>query len=399
MKKTFLLTIAAVLVCAGCSKETPEQSNDPDAWIYDESLPVPILMGSIGAEPVTKAIVEDLADIQFGIYGLDTRNGQDEWTYGGAYNKSEKVNSILLNNEAAKVESDGKVVFTTGKKYYPFSSANNYTFYAYYPRKSTDTNLKCDPEGPYFYANYSIGYDDILWAESAAEDFRYTTEKGNFKISGYNAAYIRKIKEHGKEEENLPKLKLEHKMTALKFQLFATAEDAQALKDAGATITGLSIDNTYTKGSLIIADRRTGEANKKGQFLPDGSSIGSIQLKTGNTPIFAISDMSAQTDLDSDPNGYTITFGDELLLAPHPETECFEGRLHIRLSGIVQDVAIKLVDPRLDEGKNFEPGMRYTYTIKVKGPEEIIAYAELDKWEDTDGGMVGDEEEGQYIGE
>ena len=177
MKKTFLLTIAAVLVCAGCSKETPKQSNDPDAWIYDESLPVPILMGSIGAEPVTKAIVEDLTDIQFGIYGLDTRNDQDEWTYGGAYNKSEKVYSILLNNEAAKVESDGKVVFTTGKKYYPFSSANNYTFYAYYPRKSTDTNLKCDPEGPYFYANYRPSGSTIFFGLNLLQKISDTLQK------------------------------------------------------------------------------------------------------------------------------------------------------------------------------------------------------------------------------
>ena len=86
------------------------------------------------------------------------------------------------------------------------------------------------------------------------------------------------------------------------------------------------------------------------------------------------------------------------MLAPNPEGKSFKGRLHIKLSGIIQDIAIELTDPDpFGTGNNFEPGMRYTYTIRVKGPEEIAAFAELKEWSDTDGGLVETEEEGEPI--
>lgn len=397
MKKTYLLIIAAALAFAGCSKNGPDTPRDPNAWMYDESLPVPILMGNIGAEPMTRAVVNDIKQITIGIYGLDVSDGQDAWSYGGAYNKSTKVNSILLNNEEATVNDDGSVVFANGPMYYPLNSGNEFNFYAYHPRKGTDTNLRCSGDGTYFYANYNIGYDDILWDEAKATDFEYEKDESTYRISGYNAAYIRKVNEYGALNENLPKLELEHKLTALKFKLNADIEDAQALTAAGAVITGLSIDETYTKGTLIIADKRT-TGNQTGQFIPDDTSIGTIQLRKGTNSKFEISDFSLLEDLDNDGNTYTIDFGDELLLAPNPEGKSFKGRLHIKLSGIIQDIAIELTDPDpFGTGNNFEPGMRYTYTIRVKGPEEIAAFAELKEWSDTDGGLVETEEEGEPI--
>ena len=77
MKKTYLLIIAAALAFAGCSKNGPDTPRDPNAWMYDESLPVPILMGNIGAEPMTRAVVNDIKQITIGIYGLDVSDGQD----------------------------------------------------------------------------------------------------------------------------------------------------------------------------------------------------------------------------------------------------------------------------------------------------------------------------------
>lgn len=397
MKKTYLLIIAAASVLIGCSKNGPDTPGDPNAWMYDESLPVPVLMGDMGAEPMTKAVIDDInTNITLGIYGLDVSEDQDAWTFSGAYNKSIKVNSILINNEPATV-TDGKVVFTNGTKYYPLNNGNKYNFYAYYPRKSTDTNLKCSDDGTYFYANYSIGYEDILWDEAEATDFEYNKDGTFYKISGYNAAYIRKVNEYGDLDDNLPKLELEHKLTALKFKLHATTEDAEALNNAGAVITGLTIDSTYTKGKLIIADKRTTE-NQKGLFIPDENSIGSIQLREGNTSKFEISNFSSMIDLDKDDDTYTIDFGDELLLAPNPERKRFKGRLHVKLSGIIQDIAIELTDPDPDKsGQNFEEGMRYTYTIKVKGPEEIAAIAELKEWSDTDGGFIETDDDGDPI--
>lgn len=397
MKKTYLLIIAAALAFAGCSKNGPDTPRDPNAWMYDESLPVPVLMGDMGAEPMTRAVVESIDNITIGIYGLDVSDGQDAWTLSGAYNKSsEKVNSILINNESATV-TDGKVVFTNGTKYYPLNSNNKFNFYAYYPRKSTSANLKCSDDGTYFYADYTIGYDDILWDEAEATDFEYEKDESTYRISGYNAAYIRKINEYGALNENLPKLELQHKLTALKFKLYATKEAAQALNTAGAVITGLTIDDTYTKGSLIIADKRT-TGNQKGKFITDEESIGKIALKEGGDPKFEISDFSSLPDLDKDDNTYTIDFGDELLLAPNPESKSFKGRLHIKLSGITQDLPIELTDPDLNgSGQNFEAGMRYTYTIKVKGPEEIAAFAELKEWSDIDGGFVDTDDEGEPI--
>ena len=111
---------ALAIVMAGCSKNAaPEQSSAPleNAWMYDESLPVPIQFGmSSGVGLQTKTtMIEDWSDLEhpLGIFALDLE--------GSMLNES----GVYLKNETAEVYEDlerGKYLIKFNEsKYYPYS--------------------------------------------------------------------------------------------------------------------------------------------------------------------------------------------------------------------------------------------------------------------------------------
>ena len=388
MKKAYLLIIAAASVLLSCSKVGPEHS-DPNAWMYDESLPVPIMMNTPGAETMTKSSVEDLSDIkQIGVFGLDRSENQPGWKSSGSF---PNISSILLNNQKATVNSDGSINFDGETKYYPLSGTNSYDFYAYYPYKEAGSGLSCYDSSTatsYYTVTYSIGNTDILWAKAANDGFTYTEDGQQKVIAGYNAAYIRKVTNNTQSDERkkyLPNFEFKHMLTSLKFKLQATEEDAKGLDAANAVITGLTIKNTFNQATLVVADKAA-EANEEGTLkTKDGGDTYSISLKdaSGNAT-FSIK-MSDGTLQDGK---YVVEFGDGLMLVPNPSKGYFEGKLHIKIGDITQDIDLKFTDPNSEGGKNFDAGYRYTFSIVVKDPEAVEAYATLNSWTDATEGDI-----------
>ena len=380
MKKAYLLIIAAALAFAGCSKVGPEHS-DPNAWMYDESLPVPIMLGTPGAEVMTKVGIgnDDLPTDAVGVFALDARESAQAW---GQSSLSE-----LLINESATITS-GNITFAK-TKYYPLESGNNYTFYSYYPYQTSSITKLSGSQYKLTYTLYGTADRDILWARSEENpSVTYTKEDGtSATLNGYNAAYIRK-------GGTQPALKYKHMLTALTFKLKATEEDAQKLDSFNAIVTRLKITDAYNKVDLIIADKDND--SKSGTLDISNHSAdrndfylkGKIDGKTTST--FAIS-MLNDGSPDSEGN-YIAYFGDDsgLLLVPKTISgEDFTGVLEIKTYDKDEDG--KLVNETVHNlplkfKADFEAGKIYNFTILIKSPEEIFATAEMEKWgESTEG--------------
>lgn len=371
MKKAYLI-IAVTSILIGCSKNGPDTPRDPNAWMYDESLPVPVMMNSV-TEAATKASVESLDGITIGVMGLDGREGLPDWKWSEGI-EYPRHQGILLNNQEASIVS-GAIQFADGPKYYPIAGSNAYNFYAYHPKQ---TLSYIDNVISATYNN--IGDTDIIWADATRDP-------------GYNAAYIRgqlELKNEGKISEEEwknanPNFNFEHKLTYLKFKLQATEENALNLNEAGVKITGLKITNTYNKVQLIIADRYNPENN--GTVVPTGTAYTPISLKKDGNATFALDINSGTTD---DKGNKVLEFGDGLILLPEPQEEQFTGELTIsRGDGITETLPLIFKDPKLEsEGRNFIAGHKYTFSIVLKQLATLQAYASLVGWETDDDEII-----------
>lgn len=371
MKKAYLI-IAVTSILIGCSKNGPDTPRDPNAWMYDESLPVPVMMNSV-TEAATKASVEDLDGITIGVMGLDGREGLPDWKWSGGIEYPQHQ-GILLNNQEASIVS-GAIQFADGPKYYPIAGSNAYNFYAYHP-KQTISYIDNVVSTTYNY----IGDTDILWADATRDP-------------GYNSAYIRgqlELKKEGviSEEEYKaanPNFEFKHKLTYLKFKLQATEENALSLKQAGVTITGMKITNTYNSVKLIIADRNTPKNN--GTVVPNSNTYASISLKKDGNATFALDINSGTTD---NKGNKVLEFGDGLMLLPEPEDNQFTGELTIsRGDGVTETIPLTFKDPKFEsDGRNFVAGHKYTFSIVLKQLATLQAYASLVGWETDDDEII-----------
>ncbi len=399
MKKTYLLIIAAASVLIGCSKNGPDTPSDPNAWMYDESLPVPVMLGTPGAQVLTKVGIgnDDLPTDPIGIFALDKGADSEQW---GTSSSS----SLLVNEKATIVE--GNVTFGQ-TKYYPMESSNNFTFYSYYPFTS---NLYIQLVGSQYKVTYTLTGTkdrDILWAKAEAAAIEYSKSDGTKStLNGYNAAYMRKGGE-------TPMFTYKHMLTALTFKLKSSAEDAEKLQQANATITGLKITNTYKKADLIIADKsddtKSGTLDVSGHEPTGSFSIKSI-VDGKATSTFEISmkegipyDKDDKIISDQDPETtatyYIADFGEGsgLLLVPKKVSNSnFTGTLELKTYDLDSNGA-KINELThtlpLEFKADFEAGKIYNFTILVKAPEEITATAEMTEWGATEGevGYLGDE--------
>lgn len=404
MKKAYLLIIAAALAFAGCSKVGSELPSDPDAWKWDESLPVPIMFGTPETEVMTKAGVSELADMEeIGIVGLDYWS--TGWKAISEHNpgsiSGEKSSSVLIDAlQPARIDDSGNITFSK-TPYYPISGSQNFTFYGFYPY----SNVIYMGGSSRYYADLTIdGKTDVLWAEAKAEDFIFEKEDDQlYKIKGYNAAYIRRISEYNTDangkssDEYMPKLKFERKLTNLTFKLRVYESEWEGLCDANAAVTGLSV-TSYTQFQMTVADRRdydadgnptfTEKANRLGGKLkPIEASVRTMDLSEV-TPV-KFEGVFENSDVKEDENGRyrEFEFGDALLLYP---SENYPSVLTIT-QGTGED--IKTVSSSLNltlgEGKSFQEGKKHILTIIIKKPEEITMKAEAPvEWEDGDDNII-----------
>ena len=113
MKKFALYFLAAAALFAGCSEKNIEPSvNADDAWMYDETLPVPIRF-SASSGSLTKGAINNVSDMvgkTFGFYAVDS--GADHANPAEGWSISTPKLSMPQGAMATCEEiGDGKVIF------------------------------------------------------------------------------------------------------------------------------------------------------------------------------------------------------------------------------------------------------------------------------------------------
>ena len=210
MKFRYLVGFAALAFMASCSKQENAQVAD-DAWVYDESLPVPVTFAApqvtIESKAVNPGKLEDLKGLDIGVFALATGEGATGWT---------TADGAFINNKKVTTGADDGSITFNPVIYYPMNSEQSYSFFAYYPYQGTDNialATHCE-------ITFDIkGFTDILWSKAYAEPL-------NSGLTGYNAAYIRQLKTAQGGEDKMPKLKFYHALTSLQFnaQLDGTSD-------------------------------------------------------------------------------------------------------------------------------------------------------------------------------
>ena len=355
MKRTLILTGFAVLaVLAGCSK-TPTDASvstvpaEDDAWVYDETLPVPVTFSAPGLDmSMTKAEIPGAIDgsvmsgLDIGVFGLATEEGAPAWD-------TSDNSTVLIYNRKVTTGEDGSVKFTPAV-YYPVDSDKSFSFYAYYPHRS------CTADGNSYSVSYSLGYTDILWAEDHATTF------GTSPVyEGYNANYCRYVKQIGRADL-MPALNFRHLLTAVRF-IAKTSSDV-----SNVTVQRLYVTNVNTHATLQVAGDTAGVME---YYTQDGEpSTGRIYLR--KDPAVATGELGVV------PTVGGVELG-TLMLEP-----CTAVNVEVTLL-VNNGVANSSNTVTASLTGNFEAGRRYALTLTVKSPEEVELSTSLVPWDDVTG--------------
>lgn len=355
MKFRYLVGFAALALLASCSKQ---EVQDEKAWVYDETLPVPVTFSMPQAMIQSKANrIEgtSLDGKEVGVFALSKGSGAWENSRGDL---------VLLYNERGTVKDDesgnaGSLNFNN-VVYYPMSGNQAFTFYGYYPRKTPTIS----EGGGLITVKYEgIGRTDILWAESAAQELD--------GLNGFNAAYVRNVEQnHADDAKNyLPHLEFEHKLAALNFTV--VSEDPNPVE--GLKLYQLCLVNAPTSATLYVANKSDNETNKYSGTLYSGSDKGDIYVYPAN---------SQNGTLQQAVTAEEKEVGDVLVLPQKSYT------VEVRLQ--IGNGSIQKIQQTLDD--NFEPGKVYNYKVVVKSPMAVeIVQVSLKDWEDGFGNGSSEE--------
>lgn len=347
MKRTLILTgLAALALLAGCSKTQTGASvatpAEDDAWVYDETLPVPVTFSAPGLDmSMTKADVSGtiegsvMSGLDIGVFGLAINVDSQS----PAWDTADPA-TILISNRKVTTGEDGSAKLDPAV-YYPTDNDLNYSFYAYYPHRS------CSVSDNRYTVEYTLGYTDVLWAVDHAGI------AGQYR--GFNAAYCRQMKLVGRNDL-LPALDFRHLLTAFRFVAKASADLDNIV------IRNVTVKNVNTKAVLEVAG-------------PDAGTL------TYSTP--------DDLYLLKTPGDYTTG---TLNVAP----TVAGAELGTLILGEVEDTLEVEVVLSLDNGTrntvtasytgSFSAGHRYTMTLTVRSPEEVELSTSLDPWVDVPGG-------------
>ncbi len=357
MKAKFLIVLAGgalLMTLSGCQKASLQDEN---AWIYDDSKPVPVLFNSASSIGVsTKAQKSGLltgsvmSSLDVGIVSVAEKTADStpvRWS-------SELAGSILIDNLGVTTSEGGDIVFSP-KVYYPFGNKYAYSFYSYYPYRNSEGDTAEIVDSTYS-ITYSLGDTDILWASAQATDFD--------GIPGFSAPYCRSVKQAGVESQYFPKLQYEHLLTALCFRVVGKEAD---IENYDVKVTGMQITGTSSKATLCIADSR-GVNSGVLTGNEDGGTIGF-------------------TDLSVAP---TATEGDLCTILAMPGTN-YNATITLSVDGAnVSSVDLEL--GKTDGTTRYDAGYIYYFTITVNNPEEItIVETGLTEWKPGTNPVEGSE--------
>lgn len=382
-----MLTALAV----GCSKSFP--TVDENAWIYDESLPVPIQFGSLSSEVATKAAVSNLGELTgkpIGVFAWgegssDSMNASAESIFPAGFMRAQVAGDITGGVGSLKFwEKDAE---TSTKVYYPMSSKYNYSFYAYYTGEEPAL-------GTYGENDYSIDVDfsqpftDILWGKYSDSDLPYTDnmsisedkrtlehlEHNGITIKGFNSRFSRKAAESENMEKYLPKINFLHLCSA--FSFFAKAGDMtdgelSELNDK-VDITSVEITNVPTSTKLIVAARN---ADDQGKFSGT-ESTGSVSM--GIYDGYTIQQTSDGVVLSTAESG-----GEDQFFLPPGDYSNSQVIVHCTKDGDNEDLYFSLKHGDEDAGSTvFEAGKIYKFVVIFKALQEASINTTLSDWEE-----------------
>lgn len=371
-----IFLVFAAVVAVGCSKHVAAETQPAeDAWMYDESLPVPIQFGVSGVSVKVRSpfnSLDDLVGEDFGIIAMDVE--QDV---------------VLLEGETATcvydAVKDRQMLQFEREKYYPYTSECNFSFFAYYKGDNPnvpafeDDCVKLTIEGEQW------GHQDVLWARSDAERLhvRYSSSMGRYiqvqKISsaeayydGFNAAYIRylakgKPAQYAESEwythtyENyMPRLSFEHASTNLRFMAVLDSESPTAF-DSTPVIKSVSISGAdiHTGADLIVVNKTDGQ---EGYLDVSNHPIGSLSLFNDEVSIV--------------PTEEGILLGDGLFIQPLNKGSRLFMKVEIEHNSEVKPLNVEMTIP-----SNLKPGHYYTFELKLYKTTGVeLAVADVAPW-------------------
>ena len=137
--KYIIIGLVALAFISGCSKSRTEaqQAVNDEAWVNDESLPVPVTFSAPGVEIESKALITGTAtteDMHFGVYGLATTYDEPSSSHNPAW-WDDQPDTKLMENVKAVGGSEFKFKQDDWSNdltvYYPMGSEKTFSFYAY----------------------------------------------------------------------------------------------------------------------------------------------------------------------------------------------------------------------------------------------------------------------------
>ena len=354
MKFRYLVGFAALALLASCSKQ---EVQDEKAWVYDETLPVPLTfsMPKVVVQP-TKAMIEgeSMDGEKVGIFAL--ANGSGDWTASG--------DLVMLYNQAGTVTTSGDgnagTLNFTSTEYYPMTNDLNFAFYGYYP---TDGTIKSN--GSLISVTYDLGQRDVLWTKSVAEAVD--------GVDGFNARYVRHIEQKYASEPDqlkahLPYLNFKHMLTALKFTIVAEDESV-----GDVSLHRIWLEDEPLKATLCVANKNDGES--------EGTIVAQDENGEAKKGIIYVTKQKqypydgTTTDLEYEVTT-TPTDAGNLVVFPSG-TSGYKLVLQLKWGNDYENISGTLSDA------DYKAGTVYSYRLVVKGRQDIEPIpVTLEAWND-----------------
>ncbi len=450
MRKYYVFAAAALVVLAACQKKGNETENENKganlpliampSWVSDESLPVPIEMGSPVLRTKGTPITDDTTpgnfnapDFTYTVLALQTvvsGNNRVATTTvmpgfeGGmlARNVDGEADASIQNGGTGDDLTNFKVAqfgtlsgtsWTTKIMYYPYLySAGTYNFYGY---RINNTNTKPTLSGVTI-PNVTLGENDIIWAKAepipALETYAtnaYGAERGYdmntsagqdaAEANGFTAKYIRGARwaiATGQASGNaytdfLPALDFGHITSQIQFMVKAYDQlAANTLKNANVKVQSIQVGGTTLAGTTAIYTNATLDVTT-GEF--DGTTQG--LLTVSNIPnSFLVKYYDPNDPNASNPNfDADAACGDPLFIMPM--TGDIMVTLNLTLPGLSEPQAItaKLSAPAIAEdlvnhrpavaAGTFAAGYAYKFTISLMSLEKIQIITSIADWIDA----------------
>lgn len=281
---------AFAILMAGCTADMMDRqqsasAHDSEAWKYDETLAVPVILKAQEVETKAKYPINTLADMDwqmFGIFAVDK--------------KKPEVEAMFMNNVAQYRHGTGEFMFGTQSGhvperyylYYPLDSEADYTFTAYCCKHSIWEDA--DKKRHVILPDYEVSDDrkkilvnvpvatssDVLWGKAEAEG------------DGFNAKYMR-------QGLDSPKLKFVHPAAGLSFSASLADGVVMDRKQDSLVVNQLTFldvpkvsklcvydcERANSSEGTFVADTQTGNASLAG--LSGGSSTLAVPVMTSET--------------------------------------------------------------------------------------------------------------------